>query len=98
MPFHTRFYKFQCLSDSEALQVDQSGCAKPPVDIDVKVAFLYMDLIQNATFTSMSNGGFAHHEWVTPYSNVNTLPLKATSSDDIQRHFDILHRNPGTKK
>ena len=40
------------------IQGDHSGCAKPPVDIELKV-----DLLLNATFTPMSMGGFAQPEW-----------------------------------
>ena len=40
------------------LQGDQAAWTKPPVDIDVKVAFLYKDLIQKHNFKSMSMGGF----------------------------------------
>ena len=39
------------------VQRDTSGRTKPPVDIDVKVAFYYKDLILKHNFKSMSTGG-----------------------------------------
>ena len=42
------------------MQGDASRWSKPPVDIDLKVAFEHKFLIlkRNATFTPMSMGGF----------------------------------------
>ena len=40
------------------VQGDRSGCAKPPVDIFVKVAFLYKDHILNHNFQINANGRF----------------------------------------
>ena len=39
------------------LQGGQTPISKPPVDIDVKVAFLYQVLILKRNFKSMSTGG-----------------------------------------
>ena len=48
------------------IQGDTSVCAKPPVDIDVKVAFYYKDLILKRNFKSVSTGGLKQGDDASP--------------------------------
>ena len=47
-----------CKESCTHIQGDQAACLKPPVDIDLKLRFSIRFLYQNATFTTMSTGGF----------------------------------------
>ena len=46
------------------VQGDQAACPKPPIDIDVKVAFQCKDRILKRNFKSMSTGGFGQASYL----------------------------------
>ena len=53
----------------QAVQGDRAAWTKPPVDIDVKVAFYYKNLILKRNFQMKSTGGFVQTAW-SPCSSV----------------------------